>query len=320
MTHKAPGKAYRKGISLAQLFRKFPNDAAAEKWFVKMRWKDGVQCPKCGSNNIQVRASRKPQPYRCRSCRKDFSVKTDSIMHNSKLGLQVWAVAIFVLTTNLKGVSSMKLHRDLDITQKSAWHLAMRLRATWSESSRVFSGKVEVDESYFGGLEKNKHESHKLHQGRGATGKAAVVGAKHRASNQVSAKVVENPKRSTLHGFIEEHVEQGSMVYTDDFKSYRKLTNYVHQFVRHGVGEFVNEQAHINGMESFWAMLKRAHKGTYHKLSVKHLERYVNEFSGRHNIRELDTIDQMGCVVANMEGKRLEYEELVCGKDGRLTY
>ena len=192
MTHKAPGKAYRKGISLAQLFRKFPNDAAAEKWFVKMRWKDGVQCPKCGSNNIQVRASRKPQPYRCRSCRKDFSVKTDSIMHNSKLGLQVWAVATFVLTTNLKGVSSMKLHRDLDITQKSAWHLAMRLRATWSESSRVFSGKVEVDESYFGGLEKNKHESHKLHEGRGATGKAAVVGAKDRASNQVSAKVIEN--------------------------------------------------------------------------------------------------------------------------------
>ena len=132
-----------------------------------------------------------------------------------------------------------------------------------------------------------------------------------RISKKVKARVISDREQETLHGFIAENVETGTLVYTDDFKAYRQLTNYSHQFVKHGAGEYVNEMAHTNGLESFWAMLKRAHKGTYHKMSVKHLGRYVNEFSGRHNIRELDTIDQMNHIVKNLEGKRLEYKELV---------
>ena len=160
-------------------------------------------------------------------------------------------------------------------------------------------------------MEKNKHWNKKLNAGRGAVGKTAVLGAKNREQNKVKAKVIDNTKRHTLHGFIDENVEKGSTVYTDDFKSYEKLYGYEHGTVRHSVGEYVDEQIHINGMESFWAMLKRAQKGVYHKMSVKHLDRYVQEFAGRHNIREHDTITQMQDVVAGAVGKRLMYSELI---------
>ena len=167
-------------------------------------------------------------------------------------------------------------------------------------------------------MEKNKHESKKLHAGRGGTGKAIVVGVKERDSKKVRAEVIDNTRKTTLHSFIGENVEARSTVYTDDFKSYRKLEGYEHEFVRHSVSEYVEEMAHINGVESFWSMLKHAYKGTFHKISKKHLHRYICEFTGRHNIRDLDTIDQMKSIVTGMLGKRLQCTELVSGKDGRL--
>ena len=159
---KAPGKSFRTGLSLVEIMRMFPDDTTAEKWFIENRWPSGVCCPKCGSANIQERKTRKPQPYRCRDCRKDFSVKTGTLMHNSPLGFQVWAVAIYLLTTNLKGVSNMKLHRDLGICQKSAWHLAHRIRETWKDNKKKLAGTVEIDKAYLGGLERNKHRDKKL--------------------------------------------------------------------------------------------------------------------------------------------------------------
>ena len=170
MDKKALGKSFREGVSFIEIMRMFPDDVTAEKWFVKTRWLDGVHCPCCGSVNIQERKTRKPQPYRCRDCRKDFSVKTGTLMHNSRLGLQVWAVAIYLLVTNLKGVSSMKLHKDLGVTQKTAWHLAHRIRETWKDNQGDFLGPVEVDETFMGGREKNKHEDKRSHT-RGAFGR-----------------------------------------------------------------------------------------------------------------------------------------------------
>ncbi len=160
-------------------------------------------------------------------------------------------------------------------------------------------------------MEKNKHADKKLNAGRGGVGKTTVIGAKERETKQIKAKVIENTKRPTLHGFIDENIDPGSTVYTDDFKSYEKLTDFDHDSVKHSVGEYVKEQAHINGIESFWAMLKRAHKGTYHKMSKKHLGRYVQEFAGRNNIREQDTANQLQRVASGMVGKRLKYSELV---------
>ena len=320
MAQQAPGRHYRKGLTLVDIVQMFPNNKVAEDWFVEVRWPDGVHCPYCGSTNVQSGAKHKTMPYRCRSktCGKRFSVKTKTAMDSSNLGYQIWAIATYLLTTNLKSVSSMKLHRDLGVTQKTAWHLAHRIRKAFDSSDKNFNGIVEADESYFGGLEKNKHRDKKLNAGRGTVGKSAVAGLKDRDTNKVTAKVIEDTKRGTLHGLINDNVEEGSTVCTDDFMSYRNMHGYNHQFVKHSVGEYVDENIHINGMESFWSVLKRAHKGTFHKISHKHLDRYVTEFAGKHNHRRLDTIKQMENIVLGMVGKQLKYGDLIGGADGRL--
>lgn len=308
--YKAPGKFFRKGLSLLELTRMFPDDETAEKWLIQARWPNGVRCPKCESDNIQERVTRKPQPFRCRSCRRDFSVKTDTLMHNSPLGCQIWVLAIYLMTTSLKGVSSMKLHRDLGITQKTAWYLGHRIRENFADANGEFSGPVEVDEAYLGGKRRNMPASKRKHlTGRGPAGKTAVVGAKDRATNQVRASVVQETNKRTLQGFVRDRVQPGARLYTDGTQVYRSFPNQ--EGVRHSVGEFVRGQAHTNGVESFWSLLKRGYVGTFHKLSPKHLQRYVDEFSGRHNIRTRDTLDQMRCVLRNMVGKRLRYQDLV---------
>ncbi len=317
---KAPGKSYREGMSLIQLFKKFPDDATAERWFEEQLWSEAGKpdhCPMCGcADRIRPVPSRKPLPYWCGDCRRNFSVKTGTVMHRSHIGLQKWAIATYLWAVSLKGVSSMRLHRDLEITQKSAYFMAQRLREAWSGAEDGMEGPCEIDESYFGGRRKNMSNAKRRElkdTGPGPVGKTAVVGIKDRESGKVTAKVVANTDKPTLQGFIRDSVEAGSQLYTDEAAAYKGMADYDHDFVNHSVSQYVSDMAHTNGIESFWALLKRSFHGTFHHISAKHLHRYVNEFATRHNLRPQDTEAIMAETVARMTGKRLTYAELVAG-------
>ena len=317
MTKKAPGKHYRKGVSYKQFFQLFPDDATAEAWFVQHRWKDGIRCPRCGHGSIQVGTSHKTMPLRCRKskqggCGRFFSVKTGTFMESSNLAYQDWLFALFLVATHLKSVSSMKLHRDITVTQRTAWHMAHRIRkALGTGDGNLFEGPVEVDETYMGGKRRNMSNSKRKElTGRGPVGKTAVVGARDRSTKQVAAKVVTSTDKETLQGFVKDHAAEGSTVYTDEARAYKTLP-FDHDSVKHSLQEYVKGEVHTNGIESLWSMLKRAHKGTFHKLSPKHLQRYVDEFAGRHNVRDLDTLEQMASIASDMEQSQLRYKDLV---------
>ena len=309
-THTGPGRAYRKGLSLLEIIKKFDTAEKAEAWFVEQRWPDGIACPHCGSIRIAHIANRKPMPFRCKDCRRHFSVKTGSVLQSSNISLDKWAIAFYLYMTNLKGVSSMKLHRDLGITQKSAWHMAHRIRETLAVTGNRFSGPVEVDEAYIGGKERNKHNAKKLRAGRGPVGKTAVVGMKDRETGQIASQVIEHTDAPTLQGFVERNTEPDATVYTDDAAAYRGMPRH-HEAVKHSVSEYVRGMAHTNGMESHWASLKRGYDGVYHQMSAKHLHRYVTEFEGRHNRRPLDTSEQMARMAKGADGKSLRYADLI---------
>ncbi|MCY4261189.1 MAG: IS1595 family transposase, partial [Rhodobacteraceae bacterium] len=277
MTQKAPGKSFRKGLSLMEIVEMFPDESVAEEWFEKQRWgrkRMPSHCPKCGcSGRITRSDTRKTSPYWCADCRSNFSVRTGTVMSHTRIPLHKWAIAMYLWATSLKSVSSMKLRRDLDITRKSAWFMAHRLREAWTQTGGSdLAGPIEFDETYIGGKERNKHADRKLRAGRGTVGKAIVAGAKDRDSNEVRAVVIPNTKRETLHRFIAGNARPHAVICTDDHAGYHDI-DHPHEIVKRSVSQFVNGQAHTNGIESFWALLKRGYHGTFHHFSRWHLQR-----------------------------------------------
>ena len=313
---KAPGKWFRKGISLAELMEMFPDEASAEAWFEETRWGAAGRpdrCPICDADGrLGAVPSGKPLPYWCGSCRRNFSVRTGSVMHRSHVPLRKWVIAIHLWATSLKGVSSMKLHRDLGITQKSACFLAQRLREAWSNMPSGMKGPVEADETWMGGKRKNTGNARRRGMtGRGAVGKTPVAALKDRDTGRVAARVLGAANAEELRGFVRDHAEPGAALYTGGALAYAGLPEYSREAVNHSISEFVRGMAHSNGVESFRAMLKRAHCGTFHHISEKHLHRYVLEFAARHNMRPRDTAAIMADLAARMAGKRPACRELI---------
>lgn len=302
--------------SVMDFFQRFPTEDAAREYFETARFPQGLTCIHC--NHSEVWKIRGGKLYTCKGCRKQFTIRTGTVMEDSKISLQKWLFAMYLMTVARKGISSVQLSKELGITQKSAWHMAHRIRES-CVSAGLISDTVECDETFIGGKEKNKHESKKLRAGRGGVGKSVVFGMRGRKGT-IRAVVVKNTDSEQLHGAIKSNVALGSKVFTDSHKGYYGLNEYRHAAVNHGVGEYVRGEVHTNGMESFWAILKRAHYGTFHKISKKHLARYVREFEFKQNTRTLPAFDvkdaecginTVRAYVAGMEGKKLTYKVLI---------
>lgn len=290
----------------------FSTEHKAVNWLEGVRWGESHVCAHCGCVENINKSKSKKFTYWCCNCHKQFTVKTNTIMHSSKLSMKKWVVAIYYLLTARKGISSMQLSKELGITQKSAWFMLQRIRESCKQGDFKLSKVVEVDETYIGGKEKNKHSHKKLNAGRGAVGKAAVFGLRERGG-KVKAMVVTATTKESLQRTIADNVEKGSTVYTDDHRSYLGLQGYDHSTVNHSVKEYVNGMAHTNGIESVWALLKWGYNGVYHNMSVKHLGRYVHEFTFRLNKGNcsIDMIDRMELLGRAFGNKRLTYAELI---------
>ncbi len=314
MTRKAPGKAHREELTLIQVMDMFPDEQSAVDWFESVIWPDGRHCPKCGSVKT-TEASHKKMPYWCGDCRSYFSVKTGTAMQASKIKMRKWAIAIYLCMTSLKSVSSMKLGRDIGVSQPTALFMMQRIREAWGDEDddEPFDGPVEVNETYFGGKRKNMSNAQRRalkDTGRVTVGKTAVIGIKDRTKNEVRAEVITETDSETLQDFVEENTEADATVYTDDAAAYKGVERN-HEAIRHSVSEYVRGQAHTNAIESFWAMLKRSHDGTFHKISPKHLDRYVRKFAGKHHHRSSGTLSQMRDTVVRLVGRRLLCRDLV---------
>lgn len=292
----------------------FSDKETCTTFMAQLRWPEGVTCPNCEGKAVSYLSTR--FMWKCKACKKQFSVKVGTIMEDSPIGLDKWLAAIWLIANAKNGVSSYEIHRALGVTQKSAWFLLHRIRlAMQTGTFEKMSGTVEVDETFIGGLARNmhKHVREAKISGTGGAGKAVVMGLLERHGNdsKVRTKVIFNRSNETLQDEVRRHVEPGSEVFTDAFKSYRGLAaEYVHQFTNHAE-EYVRGNVHTNGIENFWSLLKRSIKGTYVSVEPFHLFRYLDEQAFRFNERKKTDGQRFLEVISLIQGKRLEYKQLI---------
>ena len=267
-------------LSIPQLYKLFPDQDSCFAWLEKVRWDGEPVCPHCGGmDNIGKPPPSKPRHYWHKDCRKFFTATTGTCMHSTKKPLQDWIYAMYSVLTARKGVSAMQLSKEIGCQYRTAWYMLQRIREACSSGMFQLDRVIEVDETYVGGKERNKRK--KTRAGRGPVGKTPVVGVRERGG-KVKATPVKHADTATLLDFIGSHVKLGSTVYTDGASVYDAIKPYYqHEIVNHGAKEWARGDVNTNSIESVWALLKRAIYGTWHQVSVKHLQRYVNEVTFR---------------------------------------
>jgi len=298
--------------SLIEAVRYFADADRCFEFVKSLRFADGeVACPRCGGADPSFITTRKI--WKCKACKRQFSIKVGTIFEDSPLGFDKWLPAIWLIANSKNGISSHELGRALGITQKTAWFMNHRIRlAMASGTFRKLSGTVETDETYVGGLAKNMSVADRKRKvtGSGSVDKVAIHGALERGG-EVRAGMVERVSQKALVGSVHKWVEFGSTVYSDQSNMYNWLGfDYIHKSVNHGTGEYVRGDVHTNSIESFWNLYKRAWKGTYTHNLPKNTDRYIAERSFSFNNRELTDYERMVSVTASVAGKRLTYAEL----------
>jgi transposase-like protein len=305
--------------TLLEAVRYFSDPATCLTFMVQMRWPSGVECPYCASKEVSFLSTRRI--WKCKECRKQFSAKVGTIFEDSPIGFDKWLPAVWMIVNDKNGISSYEIHREIGVTQKTAWFMMHRIRLAMRRGTfSKLSGQVESDETYIGGKARNMHKWKRAEKikGRGPVGKAIVMGILERHGqdtvSKVRAKVIQNIETKTIESEVRKAVEPKSELFTDELASYAGLDKeYVHKVINH-MESYVKGNIHTNGIENFWSLLKRTIRGTYVSVEPFHLARYLDEQSFRFNKRDDDNAGRFVDVVGAVAGKRVTYKSLT-GKD-----
>jgi transposase-like protein len=290
--------------SLLDVVKRFPDEKSCREYLAQARWNDSPVCIHCGYSK-KIYSINDGKLYKCAKCRKQFTVRVGTIFEDSALPLQKWFMAIYLITAHKKGISSVQLGKDIEVTQKTAWFMLHRIRyaVRTKEFGKKLTGTVEADETYIGG------PGHK--HGRGSENKIPVFGMAERDGN-IEAETVTRVNRKTLQAVLKERVDSDANMMTDEWKAYNKLDRWFksHKRVHHNAKEYVRGDAHVNTIESFWSMLKRGIYGIYHHVSRKHLDKYIDEFEFRCNSKHIPDAQRFGLML-NVCSGRMTYENLI---------
>ena len=308
-------KRIAKTVTLKDLLAYFSTEEKCITWLEQAQWQGKPVCPHCQGTDHIAPYSSKRFTYWHKDCRKAFTVKTGSVMHSSKTPTVNWILTIYSVLTARKGVSAMQLSKELGVQYKTAWYLLQRVREACKSGQFRLSNIVEVDETFIGGKERNKRLSKRTKTTEQVYQQKQVVMGMRERGGKALALPVEGRDRLTLWTAIQQHVEPGSTLYTDELSSYKGIERkrFTHHSVNHADAEYARGLIHTNGIESVWSVFKRSIHGTWHHVSFKHLPRYIDEATFRLNDGscEVDTLDRMRAVVTGMPGKRIPYKDLV---------